>query len=87
MYELLLKSFTYAFQHFPTGPFSNVSSIFISSEANKKPVYVVSESRGTEHKLILGLLDDGNDGSVCPTAFEEGKRISCDQLQPSNLIK
>lgn len=57
------------------GSFCNPLSIFISSKANKEvALYVVSESKGTERKLTLVLLDDGNDGSVCPAASgDEGK--------------
>lgn len=71
------------------GSFCNPLSIFVSSKANKEAaLYVVSESKGTEHELTLGLLDDGNDESVCPAASGDKKKgISYDHLQPSNLIK
>lgn len=58
-------------------PFVTPPSIFISSKANKEAaLYVVSESKGTEHELTLGLPDDGNDGSVCPAASGDEEKGS-----------
>lgn len=62
-------------EHVPVGSLYTLSFTFISLETDEEQAEcVVSETKGTEHELILWLPDDGKCGSVCPVAFRGKKK-------------